>query len=107
MCSILSVGDAFQGVERKNVAGRPEAADDALAGGSDQRPVPEFLACMHVGDMDLDDRNGDGAYSDVERDRRVGIGARIEGDAEGLFARLVQTGDEIALVLEIGGAAVR
>ena len=62
--------------------------------------VPEFLARMHVGDMDLDRQRIDALDRVAQGYRGMGIGARIDDDAGTGQARLLDEGDE--LTLEIG-----
>ena len=70
-------------MEREDIAMRAEAADDALHGGRDHRRVAEFLAGMHVGKVQFDHRDLHGADGVVQRDRSVGIGTGVDGDAGG------------------------
>ena len=62
---------------------RAETADDALDGGRDHRRVAEFFAGMHIGKMQFDHRDADGADGVVQGDRGMGVGTGIDGDAGG------------------------
>ncbi|ENN85991.1 hypothetical protein RHSP_16040 [Rhizobium freirei PRF 81] len=97
----LLLGDGFQRMKRQDVAMRSETADHTLSGGRDHRFVPEFFACVDVGDMHLHDGNGNGADCVMQRDRRVPIGTGVDGDAGGLVACLVHPVDQHAFVIAL------
>ena len=88
-------------MEREDIALRAKTADDALHGGRDHRLVAEFLAGMHVGKVQLDHRDLDGADGIMKRDGRVGIGTGVDGDAGSGVAGFVNPVDQIAFVVRL------
>ena len=87
--------------ERQRVPVRAEPGDHPEAHRADQRPVPERLAAVHVGEVDLDERYFDGQQGVAQCDTGVGKSRRIEDDEIGMSGRLLnvinQFGFRIAL----------
>lgn len=86
-------------MQREDVAMCAEAADNTLHGGRDHGLVAKFLAGMHVGKVQFDHRDLDGANGVVQGDRRMGIGTGVDGDAGGGVAGFMNSVDQIAFMV--------
>src|SRR5579859_1312839 len=80
------VGDA---AERQLVALGAEPGDDAVGAHRHERAVPEFLALMDIGDMDLDHRRIEGIERVQDGHGIMREGGRVDDDAARALPRLV------------------
>src|SRR5262245_21778443 len=98
------VAQPQQGVEAEAVTLGTEARDLASGHRGDDRVPAKFLPPVHVGEMDLDDRQRDRGHRVAHGDRVVREGAGVQHDArESLTLGALQPPDELAL--EVGLAA--
>src|SRR5438270_10484070 len=90
-------------VESKVIPAAAQAADGSDRQVGKVRAVPESLARVDIGEVNLDERDGDPGKRIAQRNARMRVGSRVEDDeADAVAARLLnpvdQFGFEIALV---------
>ena len=99
-------GDALQ---RQRVALHPAAGDHAGGDGRDVGMAAEGLALVDVGDVDLDDRAGEGGKRVKDGDRGVAVAGGVDDDRRRALARLVDPVDELVFAValaEVDGQAM-
>ena len=75
---MVSVAECLNG---QTVAVKSEAADDALAGATDERLVAKLLTLVYIGDMYLDNWALEGADAVLQCYTGMCIGTCVEHDA--------------------------
>jgi hypothetical protein len=85
----------------RDVAVEAEAGDDALGVGRHERAVPELLALVHVGEVDLDERGSELGARVADGDGVVGPGGGVEDHRVAVVGGLVEPLEHLALVVRL------
>src|SRR5438105_5023260 len=89
-------------VESKVIPAAAQAADGSDRQVGKVRAMPESLARVDIGEVNLDERDGDPGKRIAQRNARMRVGSRVEDDeADAVAARLLNPVDQFAFEIAL------